>query len=134
MDLEDAGAKAKFVIRDRDSKFTAAFDAVMQDAGMRVVTTGIRMPRMNSIMERWVQTCRHEVLNHTLIWNDRHLMHALREFEQYYNEHRPHRTLGQAAPLRALPEPVTDPVRITRLDVRRHDRLAGVLHEYRHAA
>jgi transposase InsO family protein len=81
-----------------------------------------------------VQTCRHEVLNHTLIWNDRHLMHALREFEQYYNEHRPHRTLGQAAPLRALPEPVTDPDRITRLDVRRHDRLAGVLNEYRHAA
>jgi hypothetical protein len=69
-----------------------------------------------------------------LIWNDRHLMHALRELEQYYKEHRPHRTLGQAAPLRALPAPVTDPDRITRLDVRRHDRLAGVLHEYRHAA
>ncbi|QIY69672.1 integrase core domain-containing protein [Streptomyces sp. RLB1-33] len=124
MDLEDARARAKFMIRDRDSKFTAAFDAV----------SGVRMPRMNSIMERWVQTCRRELLDRTLIWNERHLLHALREFEQFYNGHRPHRTLGQAAPLRELPEPVIDPEQITRLDVRRHDRLGGVLHEYRHVA
>jgi hypothetical protein len=143
MDLEDAGAGATFLIRDRDSKFTAGFDAVLQDAGLRVVTTCVRMPRMNSIMELgvppaegWgrVQTCRHELLGRTLIWNQRHLLHVLREFEQFYNGHRPHRALGQAAPLRALPEPVTDPDRITHLDVRRHDRLGGVLHEYRHAA
>jgi transposase InsO family protein len=134
MDLEDAGASAKFPIRERDSKFTAVFDAVLQDAGLRVVTTGVRMPRMNSIMERWIQTCRHELLDRTLIWNQRHLMHVLREFEQFYNGHRPHRALSRAAPLRALPEPITAPERVTRLDVRRHDRLGGVLHEYRHAA
>ncbi|MEU1569086.1 integrase core domain-containing protein [Streptomyces mirabilis] len=134
MDLEDARARAKFMIRDRDSKFTTAFDAVLADAGIEVVLSGVRMPRMNSIMERWVQTCPRELLDRTLIWNERHLLHALREFEQFYNGHRPHRTLGQAAPLRALPEPVIDPEQIMRLDVRRHDRLGGVLHKYRHVA
>jgi hypothetical protein len=77
---------------------------------------------MNSITERWVQTCRHELLDRTLIWNQRHLLQALREFERFYNGHRPHRALSQAAPLRALPEPITDPEQLTRLDVRRHDR------------
>ena len=62
MDLEDTRSKAKFMIRDRDCKFTAAFDTVLHDVGLRVVLTGIQMPRMNSIMERWVQTCRHELL------------------------------------------------------------------------
>jgi hypothetical protein len=92
------------------------------------------VPRMNSIMERWVQTCRHELLDRTLIWNQRHLLRALREFALFYNGHRPHRTLRAAAPLRPLPEPVTDPERIAQLDVRRRDRLGGTLHEYRHAA
>ena len=92
------------------------------------------MPRMNSIMERWVQTCRHELLDRTLIWNQRHLLHALREYEHFYNQHRPHRTLANAAPLRMLPEPITDPGRLAHLDVRRRDRLCGTLHEYRHAA
>jgi hypothetical protein len=89
---------------------------------------------MNSIMERWIQTCRHELLDRTLIWNQHHLLHALREFETFYNEHRPHRTLEQAAPLRSLPDPSTDQEQITRLDIHRHDRLGGVLREYQHAA
>ncbi|MFE9009836.1 hypothetical protein ACFYOY_48725 [Streptomyces sp. NPDC007875] len=53
MDLEDASSKAKFLIRDRDSKFAAVFDALMTDAGLKVVSTGIRIPRMNSLRERW---------------------------------------------------------------------------------
>ncbi|MET8116656.1 integrase core domain-containing protein [Streptomyces prasinus] len=134
MDLEAAGSKARFLIRDRDSRFTQAFDAVLADAGLEVVISGIRMPRMNSIMERWVQTCRRELLDHTLIWNQRHLLHALREFESFYNRHRPHRALGQAAPLRSLPEPITEPGQITHLKIRRRDRLGGTLHEYHHAA
>ena len=92
------------------------------------------MPRMNSIMERWVQTCRHELLDRTLIWNQRHLLHALREYEHFYNQHRPHRTLADAAPLCPLTTPITDPERLAHLDARRRDRLGGVLHEYRHAA
>jgi putative transposase len=134
MDLNEVGTCAKFLIRDRDAKFTAAFDAVLTDAGIQVVTTGIRIPRMNSIMERWIQTCRRELLDRTLIWNQPHLLHALREFETFYNEHRPHRTLRQAAPLRPLPEPCTIPVEITSLDIRRRDRLGGVLREYTRAA
>jgi putative transposase len=72
------------------SVFTAAFDAVLTDAGLEIVTSGIRIPRMNSVMERWIQTCRRELLDRTLIWDQRHLLHALREFELYYNGHRPH--------------------------------------------
>ena len=67
MDLEDAGSRARFLIRDRDSKFTTAFDALMTDAGLKIVTTGIRIPRMNSLIERWIQTCRTELLDRTLI-------------------------------------------------------------------
>ncbi len=67
MDLEDAGCRARFMIRDRDGKFPALFDTVLADAGIEVVLSGVRMPRMNSIMERWVQTCRRELLDRTLI-------------------------------------------------------------------
>jgi hypothetical protein len=76
MDLEDAGCRIRFLIRDRDGKFLQLFDAVLADAGIAVVLSGVRMPRMNSIMERWVQTCRRELLDRTLIWNQRHLLHA----------------------------------------------------------
>jgi len=81
MDLQDAGATVRHLIRDRDSKYTRAFDAVFAAEGIEIVTTGIRVPRMNSIMERWVQTCRHELLDRTLIWNQAHLLHALAELE-----------------------------------------------------
>jgi hypothetical protein len=81
-----------------------------------------------------VQTCRRELLDRTLIWNQRHLRHALREFEQFYNEHRPHQGIGNARPLRALPSPIPKPDAATRLHVHRQDRLGGILHEYRHAA
>jgi putative transposase len=134
MDLEDADCRARFLIRDRDGKFPALFDTVLNDAGIEVVLSGVRMPRMNSIMERWVQTCRRELLDRTLIWNQRHLLHALREFEQHYNYHRPHQGITNARPLHPLPTPVTDPDTIARLDVRRRDRLGGILHEYEHAA
>ncbi|MEU5057423.1 MULTISPECIES: integrase core domain-containing protein [unclassified Streptomyces] len=134
MDLHDAGTKVKFLIRDRDARYPATFDAVLQAEGIEVVQTGIRIPRMNAIMERWVRTCRSELLDRTLIWNQAHLLHALREYEQFYNGHRPHRTLESAAPLRPLPEPITEPGRLARLDVHRNDRLHGILHEYHHAA
>ncbi|WSN64396.1 transposase [Streptomyces sp. NBC_01361] len=87
MDLEDASCRARFLIRDRDGKFPDLFDAVLK-AGIEVVLSGVRMRRMNSIMERWVQTCRRELLDRTLVWGRRHLLHALREFEQFYNSHR----------------------------------------------
>jgi hypothetical protein len=89
---------------------------------------------MNAITERWIQTCRRELLDRTLIWNPRHLLHTLREFEHFYNGHRPHQGIENARPLNPLPAPITDPVRIAQLDIRRRDRLGGVLHEYQHAA
>jgi len=134
MDLEDAGCRARFLIRDRDGKFPVLFDAVLADAGIEAVLTGVRMPRMNSIMERWVQTCRREQLDRTLIWNQSRLLHALREFEAFFNEHRPHQGISNARPHHPLPPPITDPDRIARLDVRRRQRLNGILHEYEHAA
>jgi transposase InsO family protein len=89
---------------------------------------------MNAIMERWVRTCRRELLDRTLILNQRHLLHALREYETFYNEHRPHQGIANARPLAPLPEPITDPDRLTQLGIRRRDRLGGILHEYEHAA
>ncbi|GHJ37262.1 transposase [Streptomyces sp. TS71-3] len=108
MDLEDAGATVAYVIRDRDAKFPALFDEILAASGIETVLTGVRMPRMNALMERWVQTCRHELLDRTLIWNERHLRHALRQFELHHNTHRPHQAMQQAAPLRVVPEPITD--------------------------
>jgi putative transposase len=81
-----------------------------------------------------VQTCRRELLDRTLIWNQRHLLHALREFEQLYNGHRPHQGIGNARPSRPLPTPIADRDNLARLDIRRRDRLGGILHEYEHAA
>jgi putative transposase len=128
MDLDDAGISVKFVLHDRDSSFTAAFDAVFQATGARVVYSAVQAPRMNSIMERWIGSCRRELLDRTLTWNQRHPMTVLREYEDFSNTHRPHRALNQAAPLRPLPDGVTD---LDRFRVRRRDRAGGVIHEYR---
>jgi transposase InsO family protein len=134
MDLQDADATVKYLIRDRDSRYTAAFDTVLEDEGIAIVKTGVRVPRMNAIMERWVRSCRAELLDRTLIVNRAHLLHALREYETFYNQHRTHRALHTAAPLRPLPQPITEPDPLDHLDIRRRDRLGGILHEYRHAA
>jgi putative transposase len=89
---------------------------------------------MNALMERWVQTCRRELLDRTLIWKRSHLMHVLREFEQFYNGHRPHQGIVNARPLQPLPVPQAAADQIASLRIRRRDRLGGVLHECQHAA
>ena len=128
MDLDDAGMSVKFVLHARDASFTAAFDAVFRAAGARVVRSVIQAPRMNAIMERWIGSCRRELLDRTLIWNQRHLMSVLREYEDFYNNHRPHRALNQASPLRPLADGVSD---LDHFRVQRRDRAGGVIHEYR---
>lgn len=128
MDLADAGTWARFVIHDRDASFTAAFDAVVRAAGARVIRSAVQAPRMNSVMERWIGSCRRELLDRTLIWNQRHLLSVLWQYENFYNTHRPHRILKQAAPLRPLPDRVAD---LDPSRVQRRDRAAGVIHEYR---
>lgn len=134
MDIEDAGCHVKYLIRDRDGKYPPLFDAVLADAGITVVLSGVQLPRMNAVVERWVRTCRRELLDRTLIWNQRHLMHALREYEIFYNTHRPHQGIDNVRPLAPLPEPITDPSRLAHLNIHRRDLLGGVLHEYEHAA
>jgi transposase InsO family protein len=86
---------------------------------------------MNAIMERWFRSLRAELTDRTLIWDIPHLRRLLREYESFYNLHRPHRALGQAAPLRPVPENVID---LETLRIRRHDRAGGILHEYQHVA
>ena len=130
MDLDDAGQRFRFLIRDRDAKFTAAFDAVFTAINIRIIKSPVRAPRANAIAERFVGTIRRELLDRILIINQRHAAPVLREFEQHYNDHRPHRTLGQAAPLRPLP----DRTRTEINNVRRRDRLGGLLHEYQQVA
>jgi transposase InsO family protein len=134
MDLEDAGRTARYLIRDRDGKFPILFDTILADSDVEVVLSGVQMPRMNSIMERWIQSCRHELLDRTLIWNQAHLLHALHEYKRHYNAHRPHRGISNTRPLHPLPTPITGPSKITHLNIRRRGRLGGILHEYEHAA
>ena len=130
MDLDDAGHQFRFLIRDRDAKFTAAFDAVFTASDIRVIKSPVRAPRANAIAERFVGSIRRELLDRILIINQQHAVSVLREYEHHYNDHRPHRTLGQAAPLRPLPRPKTSQPS----DIRRRDRLGGLLHEYQQVA
>jgi hypothetical protein len=106
MDLGEQAHRVKFMIRDRGSNYTAAFDAVLADAGIRTVLCNVRTPRMNAIAERWIGGCRRELLDRTLIWNQDHLRRILREYETHHNQHRPYRSLDSAAPLKPLPDPV----------------------------
>jgi transposase InsO family protein len=105
MDLDDAGRRFRFLIRDRDAKFTAAFDAVFTCSRIQIIRTPVRSPPANTIAERFVGTIRRELLDRILIINQRQATAALRQYELHYNDHRPHRALGQAAPLRPLPHP-----------------------------
>jgi transposase InsO family protein len=129
MDLGDHVAQFKFLVRDRDSKFTSMFDAVFVSEGIQIIKTPIRAPRANAITERWIGSLRRELLDRMLILNARHLRRVLAEYEHHFNTHRPHRSLGQAAPLRALPQPDTTDTKIIR-----RDRLGGIIHEYMHVA
>jgi transposase InsO family protein len=127
MDLSEQTQRVKFMIRDRGSNFTAAFDAVLADAGIRTVLCNVRTPRMNAIAERWIGGCRRELLDRALIWNQHHLRRILRDYETHHNQHRPHRSLHGAAPLKPLP----DPVDLDQYRVRRHTRAGGLINEYR---
>ena len=131
MDLDDTGTHIKFVLHDRDALFHQGFDGVFTAADMRVVRSGVRVPRMNAIMERWIGTCRRELLDRTLVWNLPHLRRVLAAYERHYNKHRPHRTLTSAAPLTPLPTPVTD---LDAFRARRRDRIGGIIHEFQQAA
>jgi transposase InsO family protein len=125
MDLGDQAAQFRFLTRDRDSTFTAAFDGVFAGADIALIRTPVRAPRANAIAERWIGTLRRECLDHLLITGPRHLAVVLCEFVEHYNTHRPHRSLRQQPPTGHTPPPTTATVRPLR-----RDRLGGLIHEY----
>lgn len=135
MDLKDAVdlARVRFLIRDRDAKYPTLIDQILSGTGITTVLTGIRMPRMNAITERWMKTLRTELLDRMLTWNQIHLRHALREYDRHYNLHRAHRSLAAEVPP-ASPAPPLEPDQLERLAIRWKDRLGGVIHEHGHAA
>jgi hypothetical protein len=130
MDLGGQAEQVKFMIRDRGSNYTAAFDAILADAGIPTVLCNIQTPRMNAIAERWIGGCRRELLDRTLIWNQAHLRRTLSDYETHHNQHRPHRSLYGAAPLKPLPEPVD----LDLYRIRRQTRVGGLINEFRLAA
>jgi putative transposase len=130
MELEDRVGHFRFLLRDRDTKFTAAFDAVFAAEAIEVLTTPVRAPRANAYAERWVGTVRREVLDRMLILGCRQLRAALAEYVDHYNVHRPHRALGQAPPLGSCEPAVFVPAG----RVVRRDRLGGLIHEYAQVA
>ena len=130
MDFAERTGGLKFLIRDRDAKYTDGFDAVFTAAGIQIIKTPVQAPRANAICERWVASARRECTDRILIAGRRHLHHVLGEYVDHYNTHRPHRTLSQQPPDgRAHLAPAGDNTR-----VRRRDRLGGLIHEYSQVA
>ena len=130
MGLGSRADGVKFLIRDRDAKFTAAFDAVFAAPGVRIIKTPVRAPRANAIAERWVGSARRECTDRMLVAGERHLRLILGEYTDHYNSHRPHRSLQQEPPAgRAHP-----PAEATGTRVLRRDRLGGLIHEYSQVA
>jgi transposase len=131
MDLGGRAGTMRFLIHDRDPLFTAAFAEVFKSEGLEVITTLARTPRMNAICERVIGTLRREVLDRTLILNERHLGLVLRAYVRHYNGHRPHQSRGRRPPdIEA--QPVRDVADLR--SVRREPVVAGLINEYRHAA
>ena len=129
MDLGERAGQFRFLIRDRDSKFTAVFDEVLAGHGTRIIKTPVRSPRANSFAERYVGTLRRECLDHMLIYGERHLQRTLAEYSRHYNEHRPHQSREQRPPLHEPGQAVDVTARI------KHKRVVhGLISEYRRAA
>ena len=132
MQLEDEGVHPRFLIRDRDSKFTRDFDEVFRSEGIRVIKAPVRAPRARAHAERWVGTVCRECLDRLLIVGRHHLERVLSAYTTHYNEHRPHRALDQCPPARSATLLIQPPQCLPQIN--RCDRLGGVLHEYRAAA
>lgn len=122
----------RFLLRDRDAKYTTAFDAVFEAEDMEILKSPPRAPKTNAHCERVIGSIRREVLDHTLILSENHARHVLAEYQRHFNEHRPHQGRGQ------LPAAHQEqPAPAHRLDARRLLRteiLGGVINEYRYAA
>jgi putative transposase len=129
MNLGESAGHFKFLIRDRDSKFTSVFDNVFAGNGVRIIKTPVQSPRANSHAERYVGTLRRECPGHLLIHGERHLRRILTEYAQHYNDHRPHQAREQRAPLYEPGEVIDLTTRI-----KRRQTAQGLINEYARAA
>jgi putative transposase len=132
MDLGERAEHIKFLIRDRDAKYTSVFDGVFTSLGVRVIKTPVRSPRANAIAERWVGSVRRECTDRLLITGERHLLKALSEYERHYNQHRPHRARDRQPP-QPWP-PAVAAATLDRVRLKREEVLNGLIHEYKRAA
>ncbi len=121
--LQEEGQGIRFLLHDRDTKFSANFDAVFVSERIEVILTPYRTPNANAFAERWVRSVREECLDHLLIINERHLEHVLGEYSRYYNQARPHQGLRQRIPEPAYQQP-------NHGVVHRRDVLGGLIHDY----
>ena len=134
IDLDDRGQRPRFLIHDRDTKFSRAFDAIFHGEEMRVIRTPFQAPNANAHIERWVGSVRRECLDRILIFNRRQLERVLTVYVRHYNEQRPHRALDLQAPdPRTIPPAQRGPVG-SPTAIRRQDLLGGLIHEYEAAA
>ena len=127
--MADGELRPRFLLRDRDAKFTRAFDEVFRSEGVEVIRLPVQSPLANSFAERWVGTARRECMEHLLILGRRHLEYVLQEFVEHYQEARPHQGLDQRTP---SGQPTVTPLAAGRIV--RQDRLGGLIHEYDRAA
>ncbi len=130
-DSQDQELPVRFLIHDRDTKFTCSFDAVFASEGVEIIRTPYRAPNANAYAERWVRSAREECLDHLLILNERHLRRVLVEYVEYYNGRRPHQGIGQRTPIPLSEKSAAMPAMTTRRDpVCRRDVLGGIIHDY----
>lgn len=125
--LENREAPIRFLIHDRDAKFTSSFNTVLEAEGIETVLTPYRSPKANAIAERWVRTVREECLDQVLIISEGHLRRVLAEYVRYYNQRRPHQGIGQRIPIPLLVKSVPTPA--ARYPVCRRDVLGGFIHD-----
>ena len=134
MDLDDRSQQPRFLIHDRDTKFSRAFDSIIRSESIEIIRTPVQAPNANAYAERWVGSVRRECLDRLLIFGRRQLEHVLRAYIRHFNQQRPHRALDLGPPDRGSgtdppPTPTVYPQR-----VRRRDLLGGLIHEYEAAA
>ena len=132
-DFAQRAGSFRFLVRDRDAKFTAVFDAVFGSVGLEVMRTPVQAPRANAYAERWIGTLRRECLDRLLIVNQRHLRFVLEQYLEHYNSHRPHRSLAQRSPDRRHDAERPATVHSLHL-VQRQEVVGGLINEYKQAA
>ena len=134
MDLDDRGERPRFLIHDRDRKFSRAFDAIFGGEGIEIVRTPVRAPNANAYAERWVGSVRRECLDRLLIFGARQLEYVLRVYIRHFNQQRPHRALDLRPPDHAGTDTSPTAATVSALHIMRRDLLGGLLHEYEAAA